>query len=72
MAVSALAQDDFASLMKRGDKLDAQLKTKEALEVYLQAEKLDRTTRSFFSALRSNTANRRMTFRPRKRSERLG
>ena len=37
----ALAQDDFASLMKRGDQLDAQLKTKEALAVYLEAEKLD-------------------------------
>jgi len=36
----AFAQDDFASLLKRGDQLDAQLKTKEALAVYLEAEKL--------------------------------
>lgn len=35
------AQEDFASLMKRGDELDAQLKTKEALAVYLAAEKLN-------------------------------
>lgn len=34
------AQEDFTSLMKRGDQLDAQLKTKEALAVYLAAEKL--------------------------------
>ena len=32
--------DDFASLVRKGDAFDAQLKTKEALEVYLQAEKL--------------------------------
>ena len=37
----AIAQEDFASLMKRGDQLDAQLKTKEALGVYLEAEKLE-------------------------------
>ena len=37
----ALAQEDFDSLMKRGDQLDAQLKTKEALAVYLEAEKLN-------------------------------
>jgi tetratricopeptide (TPR) repeat protein len=37
----ALAQEDFASLMKRGDQFDAQLKTKEALAVYLEAEKLE-------------------------------
>jgi tetratricopeptide (TPR) repeat protein len=36
----AIAQEDFASLMKRGDQLDAQLKTKDALAVYLEAEKL--------------------------------
>ena len=36
----ALAQEDYASLVKRGDELDAQLKTKEALAVYLEAEKL--------------------------------
>jgi tetratricopeptide (TPR) repeat protein len=41
MAAPALAQEDFAALMKRGDQLDAQLKTKEALAVYLEAEKLD-------------------------------
>jgi tetratricopeptide (TPR) repeat protein len=41
MAAPALAQEDFVSLMKRGDQLDAQLKTTEALEAYLQAEKLD-------------------------------
>jgi tetratricopeptide (TPR) repeat protein len=39
-ASSLLAQDDFASLVKKGDQFDAQLKTKEALDVYLQAEKL--------------------------------
>ena len=33
--------DDFTTLMKRGDALDAKLKTKEALETYLEAEKLD-------------------------------
>lgn len=37
----ALAQEDAASLMKRGDQLDAQLKTREALAVYLEAEKLE-------------------------------
>jgi tetratricopeptide (TPR) repeat protein len=36
----AFAQEDFASLMKRGDEMDAQLKTREALAVYLEAEKL--------------------------------
>ena len=36
----ALAQEDYASVVKRGDELDAQLKTKEALAVYLEAEKL--------------------------------
>jgi tetratricopeptide (TPR) repeat protein len=36
----AFAQEDFASLMKRGDQLDAQLKTKDALAMYLEAEKL--------------------------------
>lgn len=36
----ALAQDDFATLMKKGDAFDAALKTKEALAVYLEAEKL--------------------------------
>jgi tetratricopeptide (TPR) repeat protein len=41
MAALALSQEDFAALMKRGDQLDAQLKTKEALAVYLEAEKLD-------------------------------
>lgn len=35
-----LAQEDFASLMKKGDALDAALKTREALAVYLEAEKL--------------------------------
>lgn len=38
---SALAQDDFASLVKQGDQLDAQLKTTEALAVYLKAEALN-------------------------------
>lgn len=37
----AFAEEDCASLMKRGDQLDAQLKTKEALAVYLEAEKLE-------------------------------
>jgi tetratricopeptide (TPR) repeat protein len=38
---AALAQqEDFAALMKRGDQLDAELKTKDALAVYLEAEKL--------------------------------
>jgi tetratricopeptide (TPR) repeat protein len=32
--------EDYASLMKRGDALDAKFKTKEALAVYLEAEKL--------------------------------
>lgn len=36
----ALSQDDFASLLKKGDALDAALKTNEALAVYLEAEKL--------------------------------
>jgi tetratricopeptide (TPR) repeat protein len=40
LAVSALAQDDFATLVKKGDTFDAQLKTKEALAAYLEAEKL--------------------------------
>jgi tetratricopeptide (TPR) repeat protein len=39
--IAANAADDFATLMQRGDALDAKLRTKEALEVYLQAEKLD-------------------------------
>jgi tetratricopeptide (TPR) repeat protein len=34
------AQEDFSALLKKGDALDAQLKTKEALAVYLEAEKL--------------------------------
>src|SRR5258708_6896848 len=37
------ADDDFATLVKKGDALDAELKTKEALAVYLQAEKLQPT-----------------------------
>jgi tetratricopeptide (TPR) repeat protein len=37
----AFAQEDFASLMKRGDQFDAQLKTQEALAAYLEAEKLE-------------------------------
>lgn len=40
LAVAAFAADDFAALLARGDQLDAQLKTKEALAVYLEAEKL--------------------------------
>jgi len=36
----ALAQDDFATLVKKGDAFDAALKTKEALAVYLEAEKI--------------------------------
>ena len=39
-AVTVFAQDDYAALVKRGDQLDAQLKTKEALAIYLEAEKL--------------------------------
>jgi tetratricopeptide (TPR) repeat protein len=38
--VSARADDDFATLVKKGDAFDAALKTKEALAVYLEAEKL--------------------------------
>src|SRR5882672_601343 len=34
------ADDDFPTLVKKGDALDAALKTKEALAVYLEAEKL--------------------------------
>ena len=30
LAASAFAQDDFATLVKKGDSLEAQLKTKEA------------------------------------------
>src|SRR5215213_6533895 len=41
LPVIALAADDFATLMKRGDALDAKLRTKEALQVYLEAEKLE-------------------------------
>lgn len=41
IAAHALAQEDFGSLLKRGDQLDGQLKTKEALAVYLEAEKLE-------------------------------
>jgi tetratricopeptide (TPR) repeat protein len=37
---SLRAGDDFASLVKKGDALDAALKTKDALGVYLEAEKL--------------------------------
>ncbi len=40
LAVPAFAQEDFTALMARGDQLDAQLKTKDALAVYLEAEKL--------------------------------
>ncbi len=40
IVVPVLGADDFATLMKRGDALDAKLRTKEALEVYLEAEKL--------------------------------
>ncbi len=39
-AVPALAADDFDALLAKGDQLDAQMKTKEALAVYLEAEKL--------------------------------
>lgn len=41
-AVSALAfaQQDFDALIAKGDQFDAQLRTKEALAVYLEAEKL--------------------------------
>ena len=38
--LALLADDDFPTLVKKGDVLDAQLKTKDALAVYLQAEKL--------------------------------
>lgn len=34
------ADEDFATLVKKGDAFDAALKTKEALAVYLEAEKL--------------------------------
>jgi tetratricopeptide (TPR) repeat protein len=40
LAAPAFAQEDFAALLQKGDQLDAQLKTKEALTVYLEAEKL--------------------------------
>jgi tetratricopeptide (TPR) repeat protein len=40
IAVPAFAADDFATLMAKGDALDAQLKTKDALAIYLEAEKL--------------------------------
>lgn len=40
LAVPAFAAEDFAALLARGDQLDAQLKTKDALAVYLEAEKL--------------------------------
>jgi tetratricopeptide (TPR) repeat protein len=40
---SAIAQADFPSLLKKGDQLDAELKTKEALATYLEAEKLQPT-----------------------------
>ena len=36
----AFAQGDFDELLKKGDQLDAELKTKEALATYLEAEKL--------------------------------
>src|SRR4051812_14292057 len=39
-AFSAQAEEDFATLVKKGDGFDAVLKTKEALAVYLEAEKL--------------------------------
>ena len=39
-AASAFAQTDFASWIQKGDQLDAQLKTKEALAAYQEAEKL--------------------------------
>jgi len=35
------AAEDFATLIKKGDAFDAALKTKEALAVYLEAEKLE-------------------------------
>jgi tetratricopeptide (TPR) repeat protein len=35
-----LAQQDFAGLIKKGDQFDAQLRTKDALAAYLEAEKL--------------------------------
>ena len=38
--VPAFAQGDFVELMKKGDQLDAELKTREALATYLEAEKL--------------------------------
>jgi tetratricopeptide (TPR) repeat protein len=41
LLISAHAVDDFATLMKRGDALDAKWRTKEALDVYQQAEKLE-------------------------------
>jgi tetratricopeptide (TPR) repeat protein len=40
LVAAASAAEDFATLMKRGDTLDAKLRTREALEVYLEAEKL--------------------------------
>lgn len=40
LACTSLAQDTFESLLKRGDAFDSAMKTKEALEVYLKAEKL--------------------------------
>ncbi len=39
-ALTALAADDFNALLAKGDQFDVQLKTKEALAVYLEAEKL--------------------------------
>lgn len=39
--VSPLAGSEFATLLREGDRLDAQRRTAEALAVYRQAEKLD-------------------------------
>ena len=39
-SASAFAEGDFAELVRKGDQLDAELKTKEALATYLEAEKL--------------------------------
>ena len=39
-SLASFGADDYATLMKRGDALDAKWKTKEALAVYLEAEKL--------------------------------
>jgi len=39
-SLASLGAEDFATLVKRGDALDAKFKTKEALAVYLEAEKL--------------------------------